>query len=692
MATLSEALAIALEHHQSGRLDLAEDIYRRILAVEPEHAEAWHLTGVVAHQRGQHEAAAQAIRRAIDLQPSDARFHNNLGEAYRASGQNQEAVACYRRAVELAPLYVTAHVNLGVALRAVGSLEEALTAYRQAREINPRSAEALSGMGNTWRELGDLHQAVDCYRRAIQSNPELAEVHSNLGLALQQQGNLDEALDCCRRAVQLKPDLAHAHNNLGLVLRERGELDQAVACYGQAIQLQPDLAAAYNNLGSVLKDQALLDDAITHFERAMQITPQSPDAASNQAYTLLFHPQYDARRIYDAHRRWNDRYAAPLAASVRPHANDRSPNRRLRVGYVSPDFCNHVVGRNLLPLFAHHDRQAFDVVCYAGVAQPDHVTERLQAGANTWRNVCGLSDESLAEHIRQDRIDILVDLSLHMAGNRLLVFARKPAPVQVTFAGYPGTTGLSAIDYRLTDPYLDPPGADDSSYAEQSIRLPHSFWCYEPSEEAPEVNPLPATATGQITFGCLNNFCKVNPPVLRLWAAVLRRVKRSRLLMLAPLGAHRQRIYDLLKQEGIAEDRLTLVPPQHSRRYLELYHQIDLVLDTVPYNGHTTGLDAFWMGVPVVTLVGQTVVGRAGLSQLTNLGLAELAGHTPDDFVRIAVDLAADVLRLAELRATLRQRMRNSPLMDAPRFAHDVQTTYHTAWRQWCARQPWTDH
>ena len=397
---------------------------------------------------------------------------------------------------------------------------------------------------------------------------------------------------------------------------------------------------------------------------------------------MHFHPDYDAQAILAEHRRWEAQFAAPLARLILPHTNEASPDRRLKIGYVSPDFRDHVVGHNLLPLFREHDHRQFEIFCYADVIRADALTRRFQGHADVWRDVLGRTDDQVAQLVRADRIDILVDLTLHMANNRLLVFARKPAPVQVSFAGYPGSTGLSAIDYRLTDPYLDPPGDDDPDAAQEPLRLPDSFWCYDPLTDEPAVNSLPVQASGFVTFGCLNNFVKVNALVLALWARVLRAVDGSRLVMLAPEGHFRSDTVERLEQQGIAAARVAFVSHQPRRQYLELYHGIDLMLDTVPYNGHTTSLDALWMGVPVVTLVGGTTVGRAGLCQLTNLGLPELIAATPDEFVRIAVELAGDLPRLECLRASLRDRMRGSPLMDAPRFARGIEAAYRTLWQR----------
>jgi predicted O-linked N-acetylglucosamine transferase (SPINDLY family) len=462
--------------------------------------------------------------------------------------------------------------------------------------------------------------------------------------------------------------------------------DASVAVCLRAIELDPALAEAQNNLGNALKDQGRLDEALACFRRAVELKPDYFRAASNLVYNLHFHPDSDARTLQAEHRRWDIRFAAPLAHLIRPHTHEASPDRRLRIGYVSPDFRDHVVGRNLVPLLAEHDHRQFEIFCYSDVVRPDDLTQRLRGHADLWREIAGRSDDQVAQCVHDDGIDILVDLTLHMAFNRLLVFARKPAPVQVSFAGYPGTTGLSVIDYHLTDPYLDPPSLVDDDTAEKAVRLPDTFWCYDPMTEEPAVNSLPAQANGFVTFGCLNNFVKVNAQVLALWARVFQAVDRSRLLLLAPDGRGRSNTVQRLEQLGIARDRVVFVSQRPRPQYLELYHVIDLMLDTFPYNGHTTSLDALWMGVPVVTMAGPLAVGRAGLSQLTNLGMPELVARTPDEFVRIAVELAGDLPRLAGLRGTLRDHMRASPLMDAPRFVRGIEAAYRTMWQRWCTR------
>jgi protein O-GlcNAc transferase len=788
MATIAEALRLAQGHQEAGRLELAAEICRRILAVEPRQPEVLHLAGLVACQLGRHAEAVELVRRAIDVCPTVVDYHNTLGEALRLSGELAQAAACFRRALELNPAHAEAHNNLantlhgqgdleaavscfrraielkpelvqahgnlgrtlhdlgrfaaaeacyrralelrsyhaptwnnlGIALRDQGRTDEAVACYERALALAPDYAEAHFNLGNARKEQGRLTEAIASYRQALRLNPDVAEVHTNLGAAwetqgqpveaaacyqrvvdlrphdplafynlgaaLFKQGRLDEAIASYRQALRLNPDAPESHNNLGTALAMKSQPVAAATCFQRALELKPDYVEAHNNLGNTWKDRARHEEALACFRRALALDPDYTPAHSNLVFTLLLCPDQDPHALGQALRAWAAQHAAPLATRIRPHGNDRNPDRRLRIGYVSPDFRQHVVGRNVLPLLREHDHTACEIFCYSGVMIPDAVTEQFRSYADHWRPCAGLNDTQLAAQIRADQIDILLDLSLHTAGNRLQVFAEKPAPVQVTWAGYPGSTGLSTIDYRLTDPYLDPPGADDAWYVEESVRLPHSFWCYEPPDDAGPVNALPALDRGYLTFGCLSNFCKVTRPMLRLWAQVLRRVADARLVLLADEGSHRDDVRALLAAEGVATDRVSFVPRQNRPEYLATYGSLDLGLDTFPYNGHSTSLDSLWMGVPVVTLVGQTAVARAGLSQLTNLGLAELVAQSPTEFVEISTALAHDLPRLAGLRAALRERMRASPLMDTPRFARDVEAAYRQMWRRWCEK------
>jgi predicted O-linked N-acetylglucosamine transferase (SPINDLY family) len=364
--------------------------------------------------------------------------------------------------------------------------------------------------------------------------------------------------------------------------------------------------------------------------------------------------------------------------------NDPNPDRRIRVGLVSADFMEHPVGRFILPLLANHDRTAFEMVCYSDARAPDALTAQLRGHADMWRDVWELSDEKLAEQVRADKVDVLVDLSLHTRGHRLRAFARKPAPVQVSYLGYCGTTGVKTIDYRLTDRYLDPPDADVSIYSENSVRLSGCYWCYQARPEAPPLAAPPAASHGFVTFGCLNEFSKVSMPALDCWAEILSKVPGSRLVMLAPEGSSRQRVRDQLASHGVAPERAEFIVRLRMDKYLELYNGIDICLDPFPYTGGTTTCDALWMGAAVVSLAGEMATARGGMAILSHIGLPELVAQTPEHYVGIASGLAGDLRRLANLRAGMRERLRNSPLMDAQSFARDVELKIREMWRNWC--------
>jgi protein O-GlcNAc transferase len=653
VASIAEVFSLAWRHYQAGNVAEAEQYCRQVVQVDPGHADAHQLLGALAYQRGHYDLAVSSFRQALFLTPS-AEAHFNLANALNRQGKVQDALSHWYEALGYQPDLPNAHNNLASALLNQGKLDE----------------------------------AVRHSRLALRSRPDYPEAHNNLAGALQLLGQYQDAVAHARRALRLKPDYAHAHSNLGHSLGDLGLLDEAVASLRHAIHLDPGYVEAFNNLGNVLKDQGRLDEAIECYQQCRKLDPAKQMCHSNLFFCMPYHPRYNSRAISEELRCWELVHAQCLADGTRSFTNDRSPQRRLRIGYVSADFYDHVVGSNIWPLLRNHDRSQFEITLYANQARSDSMTEKFRKSADAWLTIAGWPDSQVADRILQDGIDILVDLAVHSSDNRLLVFARKPAPVQVTFAGYPGSTGLRAIDYRLTDSCLDPPGMNDGCYAEESYRLPHSFWCFDPQTTEPPVAPLPALQKGFITFGCLNRFCKVNDEVLHLWGQVLRAVKRSRLLLLAPPGSHRQRTRDFLVRQGIDAERLEFCSRKRRFEYLSLYHQVDLMLDTFPYNGHSTTLDALWMGVPVITLVGSTVVGRAGLSQLTNLGLEELAARTPDDYVRLAVDWAGDLARLQILRSGLRERMKRSPLMDAAGFTRGIEAAYRAMWRKWCGNTP----
>ena len=635
-------------------------------------------------EAGRLDEAIAAYRRAIALKPSLAAAYYNLGSTLRQKGRFDEAIAAFGFAIQLQPDHAAAHNNLGGTLQEADRLDEAIAAYRRAIALEPASAGAHSNLGSAWTDKGRFDDAVATLRRAIELDPMNGAAYCNLAVALHAMGRVEEALAAYRRALELRPDSAVAHSNLGNALNDAGRLDEALSALARAIELRPDRAEAHNILGNVLKDQGRLDEAFAALRAALEQNPDHAATASNLLFTAHFHPDHDARTLLAEHRRWAGHFAAPLAAQAEPHRNDRNPDRKLRVGFVSPDLRRHPVGRLLRPLFAHRDRRQAEFLAYSDVRAADGVTHELRALADGWFNITGMSDSEVAERMRHDRIDILVDLALHTANNRMLVFARKPAPVQVTMLGLPATTGLDTIDYRLTDPYLDPPGATDADYTERSVRLPHCFWCYQPDENSPPVRERPAREHGSVTFGCLNQFAKVTRPTLNAFVNILRSIAGSRLVLYAPAGTYLDAVRALFRDTGIADDRVEFAARVPFFQYLERFRALDLCLDPFPFCGGTTTMDALWMGVPVITLAGRTAVGRGGVSILSNLGLTELIARTPEQYVAIAVAWGQDPDRLSRLRAGLRPRMQASPLMNGKQYAADVEHAFRGMWKTWC--------
>jgi predicted O-linked N-acetylglucosamine transferase (SPINDLY family) len=682
MIAPQQTLELAWKYYRAGQLREAEQLYLQLLQVDAGQADASHMLGLIAGQSGQYALAVDYLQAAIRLKPDFADARNNLGNVFILQSKLPEAVECFREAVRSRPDFAAAHNNLGNALRQLGYVDLAVASLREALRLRPDYEEARRNLSLALQ--AQEQRDAEARSFGVGNRPDDAEIYFNRALALSQQGKYEEAATNYQQALRLRPGSAGAHNNLGNIFVRQGKFPEAVESFRQALACKPDFAQAYGNLGDALRELGFLDESLAAHRSALTLDPTVAFIHSSMILTLNYHPGYDAGAIKEECARWNRTHAEPLKQLIQPHANHADPERRLRIGYVSGDFREHVDAFFLNPLLSSHDHEHYEIVCYANVQRPDAMTERLRGYADLWRSTVELADQQVAELVRSDQIDILVDLEMHAAHNRLLVFARKPAPVQAAWLGYPGTTGLSTMDYRLTDPYLDPPGLFDAFYSEKSIRLPETFWCYDPLIDGLAVNALPALETGNITFGCLNGISKINEGCLALWADVLRKVPGSRLLLRAPRGRAWEWIIATFQKEGIALSRIELLENMPRPEYLATYQRIDLGLDPLPYNGHTTSLDAFWMGVPTLTLLGQRVVGRAGYSQLCNLGLSELAAQTREEYVELVASWAGDLSRLQQLRACLRERMRQSPLMDGKRFARHMEEAYRHMWQRWC--------
>ena len=618
---------------------------------------------------------------------ADAGFARAL-TLHRAD-RTAEAEAGYRAVLATDPDHANANNNLAVILRARGDWNEAIDCYRRAITRNATDPFVHSNHGCLLLDLGRAAEAEESLRTAIRLKPDYAEAHFNLANILRSRGNREAAKAAYGEALRLKPDMAAALCNLGDLHKGAVELTRAVECFVAALKADPKSAEAWNNLGETLKEMGRIEEAIGVFQKGLEAHPTHALMHSNLLLALHYTPAVPPETIFKAHAVWAQRHADPLLPAGKRHANPRDPERRLRVGYVSPDFCAHSVAFFAEPLIREHDRERFEVFCYHAATRSDMVTKRLKGLADGWRSLVGMEDAQAAALIEQDGIDILVDLTGHTANNRLTLFARKPAPVQATWLGYPDTTGMRAIDWRLSDAVAEPPGEADRLSAERIVRLPHGFHSYRPPVDvAPPAEP-PFRANGHVTFGSFNNTSKVTGEVVRVWSEILKRVSNSRLIVKsAQMGDEetRRRYLNTFVKFGIDAGRVELLARiDAADGHLRAYDRIDVGLDPFPYNGTTTTCEALWMGVPVVTVTGANHVARVGASLLTHCGLTELVASDEAGYIAAAVALAGDPERMTTLRRTMRDRLNAAPLTDYEGFARSVEAAYRSMWRDWVA-------
>jgi len=644
-SSIEPRFARAAELHHANRLPEAEAIYRAILRDDPQRGDCYNNLGLIAAERGDAAAADLMLRKAVELDSGNFDAYNNLGNLYANVGQRAAAAAFYRHALEIAPSYLPAQINLGTTLQAAGDPVGAGAAFRAALSLDPMAAEAHNG-------LGHLSLMAE----------ELAAATVNF-----------------MRTAAVRPDWAPGWNNLGTALRRLGLLEQSELCLRRSLSIQGDFIDGLLNMGNVMTSLGRIEDARHFYERILALQPDHPAAISNLLFALNYSGTIDAATLAARHRE----LAGRLEAST-PHLPGAppavGPRGRFRIGYVSPDFRAHSVAYFFEPLLREHDRSRFEIFCYAELSAPDAVSDRLARMADHWVPTFGVTDGDLAARIRADRIDILVDLAGHSAHNRLGAFTLRPAPVQATWLGYPNTTGLTSIDYRLVDAITDPFPEADALASERLVRLEGGFHCYQPPSDAPPVDPPPCLARGYVTFGSYNNIAKLSDATLTAWSALLRRVPDSRLVIKSRFfgeGSSRERFMMRLRAAGLDVARVELREgiPQVAD-HLASYGEIDISLDSFPYNGTTTLCESLWMGVPAVTLRGDRHLARVGASLLTHIGLPELVAETPEHYVAIAAALAADLPALRGMRADLRPRMASSSLGDAPGFARKIEAAF----------------
>jgi protein O-GlcNAc transferase len=581
------------------------------------------------------------------------------------------------------------YYDLGVALFNKHHYEEAIAHFRKALETEPGLIHAYNYIGNALQAKHHYDEAISCYKTAIRMNPNDPTAYINLGIVLQNMKQADSAISYFKQALTLNPSLHQAYEYMGLSFTSQGKNEEAVDSYRRSLQINPYSVMSLVNLGNVLSKLGKLNEAELLYKTAMQVRPDNPKPFQAFLMTMHYNSRYNAQAMFSEHLRFAKQHAEPLAAHISPHMNDRSPARRLRIGYVSPDFKRHSVAYFIEPVLAAHHREQFEVFCYSAVDSPDGITDRIKKNTDRWTDIAGMSDEEAEELVRKDAIDILIDLAGHTNNNRLLLFARKPAPIQVSWIGYPATTGLSTMDYRIVDRFTDPPGTTEQFYTEKLMWMPESFLCFLPDEDSPDVGPLPALKAAHITFGSFNNLAKVSPELIDLWITLLKSVPDSHLIIKAEGlidSMTRNYMMNAFHQQGVDFGRLELLPWTSSvREHLEAYHRIDIGLDTFPYNGTTTTCEALWMGVPVITLSGDTHASRVGASLLSNMGLTMFIARTSEEYVRITAALAADIHKLKTLREQLRTTMRNSPLTNAGRLTADLENCFTQMWQKYCA-------
>jgi len=685
---LAQALELAHAHFNAGRMAETEIVCRAILEAWPDQHPACVLWGLAALRRNDTAAAAPLFERAIALNPLDEAAYVYLAMLQQSQGRLAEAEATYRRAIAVNPNAASAQNNLASLLHAQGRLAEAEATSRDALAIRT-DADSWNNLAASLGQSGRLEEAEAACRKALEINPDHPGALDNLSVALASQQRYAEAEEVCRRLLTIRPDYARGWNALGVIVGQQRLVEDAERACREAIRLLPSFPEAWNNLGMALRDQGRVDEAADAFFHAVELHPQFHTAHSNALCCIQYQAHITPERILEEHLKWDRQHATGCQAVWPAWRNDLNPERRLRVGFVSPDLGCHPVGQFIVRLLESMDPNACHTICYSSRRTLDPLSQRIRAAVGQWQNVVTLSDEALAEQVRADQVDILVDLAGHTAGDRMLTFARKPAPIQITWLGYTGTTGLAAMDYLLADPQQVPPGAE-TYYRERVLRLPDDYVVFDPLQEMPAVAPLPATRCGHFTLGSFNNPSKVNREVVRLWARILARLPDARLLVKfrgVDGRAVQARYAGMFSDCGIDPRRVEMSGWEDRDEFLKYYHRVDLALDTFPYGGGLTTCEALWMGVPVVTCPGRTFASRHACTHLTTAGLREFIARDFDEYVELAVRAAGDLPRLAALRAGLRAQVAASPLCDGARQARSFVALLHELWRDWVARQ-----
>ena len=680
--------------YQRGDLRECLEMYREILGYDPDNARALHAVGVVGfilaeqtHAAADVERALESVNRALAVDPGYVVAWNSRGKILLSQGNHSEAKESFLEALKISPNDLSTLELLAKLNRDSGNPAEAAKYFEQALRLKPKSSLWRNELGNLRAIEGKREEAISSYRLALEYDPTYALAWYNLGLELTAMGDFSGAQDSYEQAIHHAPGFPEASANLAALLTESGRIDDAVGLCRRALAEKPDCLEALINLGNALLYRGDIVEAITAFRTVLDNSPGYVQAHSNLLFALYYSSAYSNEDIFAESRHWEQLHAHSRQELITRGADESTWPRRLKIGYVSPDFKKHPVASFIESVLSRHDHVRFEIYCFSDVVIGDEVTARLKSYADQWFDCAEWRDEQLRDVIEFQAIDILVDLAGHTARNRLAMFTYRPALVQVTWLGYPGTTGLSCVDYRISDAVADPPGDSDAQHSETLYRLPRTFLCFTPPRQLMGRRTPPSVRSGVITFGSFNNFKKMNNDVLGLWARILLSAPGSRLMIKnKSLGSVEvaQRVMNYFTNEGITPDRIILVAATPScREHLKLYNSVDIALDTFPYNGTTTTCEALWMGVPVVTLVGGRHAARVGASLLTALNLTELQSTTPDEYLRVALDLANNPDKLRWYRKNLRTVVKKSPLGDAEQFTRDLEAAFLKMWSQY---------
>jgi predicted O-linked N-acetylglucosamine transferase (SPINDLY family) len=670
------------------RFDEAESNYRHAIAIKPDYAAAYINLGITLKALSRFDEAESSYRHAIAIKPDFAEAYNNLGNILKDLSRFDEAEDSYRYAIAIKPDYAEAYNNLGAILNALSRFDEAENNYRHAIAIKPDYAAAYNNLGISLQNLSRFDEAENNYRHAIAIKPDYAEAYSNLGNTLQTLSRFDEAESSCRQAIAIKPDYAAAYSNLGNTLQALSRFDEAESSYRQAIAIKPDYAAVYYNLGATLKDLSRFDEAESSYRQAIAIKPDYAAAYSNLAFMMNYSDAYSSDCQLEAAKRYGEVVAKQVKQGFTAWQCKLQP-KRLRIGLVSGDFYNHVVSYFLENLLTQIDNTSIELFAYSTNQKTDETTHRLKPYFAQWKSIVALSDETAAHGIHEDGIAVLIDLSGYTGHNRLPIFAWKPAPIQVTWLGYFATTGVAEIDYILVDE-ISVPEKSHCFFTEKVRYLPNTRLCFSAPTVNITVTPLPALNNGYLTFGCFQNSTKVTDSTLMLWGEICTllptahfRFQSSQLSDKKTLALFSARLADY----GIEAARVNLQGYSSREDYLAAHSQVDFILDTFPFTGGTTTCEALWMGVPTLTLVGETLIARQGASILSAAGLPNWIVYDQESYIEKAVFYATDLTALATLRAGLREQVLASPLYDAPLFARNFEYALWEMWREYSSQQ-----